>query len=228
MAANTNTWRTFLATLDPKTRNDLEALRQGVSGKSSKILYTREAYEYDKLRAAMPPETQVQFDELAEQNSEPEPAQTADGFRYLLLECPDGEWSVIRSYASIEAVAKRMAQLEGTDTVVFPIWGVPLPFTKGLPRYLVLPNGRQAIQIPYKHGGPCQIVPADLLEELAIQQDGFLGPEELIDTATRATPNEQIIDAVPDAPTHEEDPPDPDEEQEEEEGNEEPSEESDE
>jgi hypothetical protein len=36
----------------------------------------------------------------------------------------------------------RMRELEGKEVMVFPFYGIPLPFTKGPARFLQLPDGR--------------------------------------------------------------------------------------
>lgn len=110
----------------------------------------------------------------------PEAAVAAGGVpRYAVVECPDGEWAQLRTFKNYEGLARRLQQLEGTDTVVWCFYGVPLSITKGPQRYLELPGGTQKVLIPMFAGGPCRLVDADLLGKLAVQEDGYIGPPEL-------------------------------------------------
>jgi hypothetical protein len=104
--------------------------------------------------------------------------------RYALIEVPSGEWPVVRVFKSAEGLAGRVGMLEGEDVVVAPFYGVPLSFTKGPQRYLLLPDGQTAIQVPMYQGGPCKLVDASLLGNAEVQTDGFLGPPELSESST--------------------------------------------
>lgn len=108
-------------------------------------------------------------------HSEPETAT----HRYAVVESPDGGWATLRTFRNAEGLVRRLQQLEGTDTVVWCFYGLPLGVTKGVPRYLELPNGKQMMQIPLSEGGPVPTVDADSLTKVPLQADGFLGPPEL-------------------------------------------------
>lgn len=112
--------------------------------------------------------------------------------RYGVVESTDGEWAQMRTFKNAEGLARRLQQLEGTDTVVWCFYGVALPVTKGPQRYLDLPGGRQKIQIPMYEGGPCRVVDADLLGKLPVEEAGFVGPPEL----ATAMPAEQLVKAT--------------------------------
>lgn len=122
----------------------------------------------DYMTAKPPPS------EAVESSVDPRTAQ------FLMLECADGGWPVMRTCRTPEAVAKRMSELEGTDTVVVALYGLALQFTKGPQRYLFLPGRKKAIQVPMYKGGPLKTVGADLLSGFELQSDGYLGPDELV------------------------------------------------
>ena len=102
---------------------------------------------------------------------------TPDG-RFGIVECADGEWSVLRLYKSSDALAHRIGQLDGSDTVVWCFFGVPIQITQGTPRYLLLEGSENAICV--QKTGKCSRVPVSQLEPIAIQHDGFLGPDDLV------------------------------------------------
>jgi hypothetical protein len=106
--------------------------------------------------------------------------------RYCLVEAPDGEWPVQRVFKTAEGLARRLGQLEGQDVVATPYYGIPLRLTKGPQRYLLLPDGQSAIQVPMYPDGPAKVVEADLLGELEIQEDNHLGKPELTESRTLA------------------------------------------
>jgi hypothetical protein len=99
------------------------------------------------------------------------PDETA---RFCLIECTDGETPLMRAYASPEAMGERIRVLDGTDTHVFMVFGVPCRITKAPNRMLLLPQDT-AIQLT-----PA-IVMIDVMEEsVEIEANGFLGLPELM------------------------------------------------
>ncbi len=96
------------------------------------------------------------------------------------FEVPDGGWPVMRVYKTADGLAQRLGVLEGEDVAVCLVYGVPLQFTKGPPRYLLLPDHEHAISIPEgKRRGRTQVVDVDLLSKLEMQDDFYIGPPEL-------------------------------------------------
>jgi hypothetical protein len=77
-----------------------------------------------------------------------------------------------------EALASRLAFLEGQEVAVWPFFGLPMGFTKGPPRHLMLPNG-EAMTIPISDSQAPEIVQR-LFDAADMQEDGFLGPPELV------------------------------------------------
>jgi hypothetical protein len=101
--------------------------------------------------------------------------------RFGLVEAPDGEWASIKLFKTAEGLARRVGMLEGEDMVVWGFVGFPLQLTRGPQRYLLLP-GDEAVMVPMYEGGPVKRVPADLVESLPVQEDGYIGPPELANT----------------------------------------------
>lgn len=112
--------------------------------------------------------------------------------KYAVVESPDGEWAQLRTFKNAEGLARRLQQLEGTDTVVWCFYGVGLKLTKGPQRYLELPGGRQLIQVPMYEGGPSQVIDADRLGKLVVEEAGYIGPPEL----ATAMPVESVVKAT--------------------------------
>lgn len=106
------------------------------------------------------------------------PAPPAAAARYCLVESPDGEWARLRTFKTAEAAARRLGELEGRDVVVWAFYGVPLQFTRGPQRHVLLPDG-SAVSVPLFAGGPVEVVDAGTLGDLAFEEAGYVGPPEL-------------------------------------------------
>jgi hypothetical protein len=137
-----------------------------------------------------------------------------DTVRYCLVECPDGEWPVVRGFRTPEALARRIGEVEGKDMVLWAFYGVPLQITCGPQRYLVLPDSETALQVPLYSGGPCARVELTLLGELELQKDGFVGHRALIDPSVAQKERQEMAE-LPDDPDDDDDDDDDDEELEE-------------
>lgn len=138
--------------------------------------------DFEREFSSLSERTQRQFDDdVAASTVEPiEPDVGAA--KYCTIESPDGEFGVLRGFKTPEEVAIHLGKLEGKDTTVHVVYGIPMRFTAGPQRYLMLPDGQQAIMIPTYPGGPTKVVEANLLEDLEVQEDGFVGPPELVNT----------------------------------------------
>lgn len=99
--------------------------------------------------------------------------------RYAIVESPDGEWAQVRTFKTAEGLARRVQQLEGTDTVVWCFFGVPLALSKGPQRYVELPGGRMVVSVPMYDGGPVQVLERDEIGRFDPEPTGFLGLPEL-------------------------------------------------
>lgn len=146
---------------------------------------------YSRLRGSLSTAAREDLDSQVDGEPEPESDADDDMARYCMFECMDGEWPVLREFKSVEGLVRRMVQLKDADMVVCPFFGIPLTFTQGPQRYLFLPGGVRAVSVPHYESGPSQIVPANLLEELPIQEDGYLGPRALVENSPP-----EIIDAI--------------------------------
>lgn len=100
------------------------------------------------------------------------------GPKYCLVESEDGEWPKLHVFKTAEAMARRLHEMEGKDVVAWAFYGVPLAITEGPQRYVVLP-GNSAVSVPMFDGGPCKVVDTDSLDNLTIEEAGYLGPPEL-------------------------------------------------
>lgn len=98
--------------------------------------------------------------------------------RYGLVEAPDGEMPSLRLFRTPEALAARVAELDGRDVAVWAFFGVPVPLTVGPARHLLLPDGRAA-RVPAFPGDPPAVVDS-APPGAALQEDGFLGPPDLL------------------------------------------------
>lgn len=136
--------------------------------------------EFSDFCAGLSPAIQQQIEADVPPPDKVEPDVNAA--RYCIIEGPDGEFPHLHGYSTPKACAERLRELEGKDTVVHVVYGIPLRITVGPQRYLLLPDGQQAIQVPMIPNGPAKLLDASLIEDMEIQEDGFLGPPELIDT----------------------------------------------
>lgn len=110
--------------------------------------------------------------------------------RYLLLECPSGEFPKLRSFRTPEKLVARLAKLAGQDVVAYIFFGVHLPFTVGPQRYLHLPDGQHLLAIPFPPGALPETVEAATVA-MELQDDHFLGPPELAQTYYQPADSEE-------------------------------------
>lgn len=176
----TQQWEYFLASLPASTSKALSTGSAALVQPVEAEVIPDEAMDlYAAFLATLP---QSAREQLQQKSPTPPPEAAVDlrTAQFFILECTDGAWPVVKTCRSAEALAKRISELEGTDTVVVPLYGLPMQFTKGPQRYLFLPGRKKAIQVPMYKGGPIKTVTADLLNGMEIQKDGYLGPDELV------------------------------------------------
>lgn len=130
--------------------------------------------------AALPPSLRPALAALAAPDPPPAAAADVPAARYGLVECPDGEWPRLRLFAAAEELARHLGRLDGSDTIAWCFYGVPLFFTRGPRRYLDLPDGRK-MRVPRSASEPCRVVPAGQAAGRPVEQSGYLGPPELAD-----------------------------------------------
>ena len=176
-------WAAWHKTLTRPTRDLLRAEAADQPLRPVTPCDTEEHDAYHRFRALLTAGAREWLDSTVQEDGQLLAANTdVSVVHFGLVESPDGEWLTTRLFTTAEALAKRLGQLEGTDTVVQGFVGLPLHITKGPQRYLLIPGAEKAIMIPMYEGGPCRHVSADVLDGLELQDDGFLGPKELIDT----------------------------------------------
>lgn len=109
---------------------------------------------------------------------------------FILIEAFDGEWPTVRCFRTPDGLVQRMSELEGQDVCTVPIMGIPLPFTRGPVRYLLLPD-QTALVVPLRGSPPAygQRVAASLVEDMLPQDDYFLGPSHLTQPAEEDRPS---------------------------------------
>jgi hypothetical protein len=97
--------------------------------------------------------------------------------RYCLVECENGAEPMLRVFSSPADMARHIRQLDGQDVYVFPVYGVPLPFTVAPERIVLLPDNSG-----YKIGKKIELV-LTVDEELTVQENHFLGVLPLCEMA---------------------------------------------
>jgi hypothetical protein len=181
-------WDAFLASLSPASREKLTAEKvEALPVEKPRPPEDDGIIVFELFRNALSPSSREKLDERAV--GEPTDNEEVDATvaRYCIVEGPDGGWPMARLFKTPQAMAKRVCELEGTDTVVWMFFGLPIYLTKGPQRYLLLPGGEKAVMVPLIQGGSCKIVAADLIEDMEIQDDGFVGPPALANTKVMET-----------------------------------------
>lgn len=135
--------------------------------------------DFASYRDSLSSDTLRQLDELvpAAQDTVPDPDANAACFG--MVEAENGEWAKMRLFRDVEALAHRLAEQEGKDIVVWCFYGIPLKLSRGPQRYLMLPDGRNAVKIPMGCVGPVEFVDGGFLDSFEMQEDGFIGPPQL-------------------------------------------------
>jgi hypothetical protein len=113
-----------------------------------------------------------------------------DQAEWCLVVVPDGEYPTLEILPNIDALTKRMLALEGQDVSVFPIFGVPAPFTAGPNRFLELPDGQP--HPVFEFSGYGTLVP-NPSATVRIDPTYFLGPNRLRD----GFPKTAVVDHRP-------------------------------
>lgn len=135
--------------------------------------------DYGAWRKSLPEIVRDNVDQLVHAAELPEPADPSLA-RFCMVEVDhSGEhWPMLKVFQSARQLAVHLGKLEKEDVSVWPFFGVPLRFTEGPQRYLLLPDGTTAMMIPLAPGGPTPIVDAGLLAT-PLKDGNFLGPPEL-------------------------------------------------
>lgn len=169
-------WTALMNSLSPDARAMMEAEPAGPLTPRAAPPEDDGAAAYREMLSQLSPEAQAAF------GGDPPAADVVRvdkaAARYGLVECLEGEWAQVRQFKSPEGLARRIAQLQGQDAVLWAFYGVVLPFTKGPQRFLLLP-GETAVQIPVYEGGPARLVGRDEVGDVPVEESGYVGPREL-------------------------------------------------
>lgn len=92
---------------------------------------------------------------------------------HILFAQEDGEWAQQHLFGTEEALAEKVRKLDGTDTVVFAVFGIPVVITQGPERLIIFPSGNAYTL------GRSKIEKVKVENEVTIQTDGFLGEAQL-------------------------------------------------
>ena len=176
-------WKTWTGALSEAARKALQHKEPpALPVETSPTKDDEETDAYHKFRMSLSLEAREWLDNNVDTTLKPDEEIDTSVARFGIVEGPDGDWPMMRLYKTPEALARRVGQLEGEDMVLWCFFGLPIQITRGPQRFLLLPGGTQAVTIPLIEGGPCKVVPADLLDGVEIQDDGFIGPPELANT----------------------------------------------
>jgi hypothetical protein len=176
-------WEAFKQTLTEQARRYVE---EGPSALFAPPLNDDEE-AFERLVATLTPAAQAYV------RAQALPRAPAVVPQYCLVECPDGEWPVVKTFPTADVLAERICELQGQDCVVWAFYGVPLRLTRGPRRHLLLPDGT-SLPVTWGGAGPVSAAPFTSAD---VQHDGFVGPPELSASAQRA-PTE--FDAPPPEP----------------------------
>lgn len=178
-------WTAWTATLSPQARAALAGLKEEPDALAVPLAGPADdeaATDYAGLRGRLSPIARDDMDALVDQPEVEEEANSTAA-RYCLVECRDGEWATVHMLKTAEGLARKIDSLDGQDIAVWAFYGIPLPVTKGDPRFVFLQDGRTAVQVPTYEGGPVRRVDVDLLSGKALEEIGYLGPPELLEPA---------------------------------------------
>jgi hypothetical protein len=134
---------------------------------------------YGDFLAMLPEATVASLNKLAESDEVSPGPPEEEMSRYFAVELPEGQAPRLRAFKSPEALVKHLGSLDEADTFAVPFFGMPLLFTVRPERYLYLPDGETAMALPLRKGGPCTLVTRAAIDGAEIQDDFYLGPEEL-------------------------------------------------
>jgi len=138
--------------------------------------------DYDAFVSPLPADTRAALTAIGAGPSPP-PSETCKeaAKRFGAVVGENGEFAQLIMFKDADALAKYLGGIEGDDKVVWCFHGVPLRFTVGPQRYLMLPDGETALAVPVTAGAKILRVEADLIGT-DFQEDGFVGPAYLANT----------------------------------------------
>jgi hypothetical protein len=101
------------------------------------------AFELDPATSPAPGGSQSR-DGGAGAAKRPKPGRhpVVDKPEFCLVVSPEADWPTLEIFPDIASLARRMRSLDGSESSVFPFFGIPVPFTAGPDRILQLPGGQ--------------------------------------------------------------------------------------
>jgi hypothetical protein len=99
---------------------------------------------------------------------------------WCLADMPEGDFPRVYAYSSLKSLVAAIANREGTETAVWPLYGIPLRLTKtiqssrGKVRYLLLPNNK-AVIVREGDDEPELVDQATLDGSIELEEEGWLG-----------------------------------------------------
>lgn len=179
----TTAWAAMLSQLSPKAKRALRRDDPSLLPETQPPPASDEQEEYRLYRSQLSPKAQNAVDELqAPDGDNGEVLPDKEQARYVLVEQADGEIPQIRLFRSAITLAQRIGQLEGTDMFAVPLLGIPLQFTHGPQRHLLLPDGISALTVPVVKTMEVKVVTAeDALQVSDLQEDFYIGPAVLME-----------------------------------------------
>lgn len=201
-------YKVWLSRLSPQAQKALTSKKQAEEKPDD------EKQDFDRWREGLSDQAKQWADGQTEQEeAKPsEEEELLEGARYGVVECPDGEFPVVRLFKTEEALAKHIGGREGKDMSIVPFYGHFLRFSKGPQRYLHTPQGDRMVLIPRDGIGPVKSCEADLVN-FDWQEDGFVGPPELADTSYLEKELEEEAEEYKQTPDHVDEDDDEDEEE---------------
>ena len=100
--------------------------------------------------------------------------------RYAAVIVHSGEFPVVKLVKTAGRLAQLLGELVGQDVSVACFRGYFLPITAGPRRFVII--GDRALSLPLPGEEPREVPVEDIFDDLVIQEDGFIGPEELANT----------------------------------------------
>lgn len=156
-------WVKLMGQLSPQTRCHLEG--------SATAEKPGEDSDFQNFRADLSPATAAIINSIGE---------VPDGWsesvvqpRHCLIICPDGGTPVLQQVINPLSLAARLQELDGDDVYAFPFFGIPCPISKEPGRVVLLPDDT-ALPFDAEHAPDLED------EDVDIQEDFYLGPEELV------------------------------------------------
>lgn len=164
--------------------SSLSAKARRAISEAPPVAESDEEHDYNCWRDSLSGRARDLVDAQAATAGEPvEPDDFDSGVvRYGLVECESGEYPVVRLFKSADAMARHLGKLEGRDVCAAAFYGYFLKIGRGPARLLQLPWRKALIAVPRDGLGPIHHVGADLVE-FDWQEDGFLGPPDLANSA---------------------------------------------